>query len=151
MEQRGGQEAFEAKTVAKLTSFGLLVAAYISLNSSLNLLNKWSLGIYGFKFPFMLTACHMAFSFLALAPVALRTPWDVHRRTLEKQWQGVVCIGAFMAFNIVLNNASLVGISLTLNQIIRCDWARPGADVLSPCAHACHLGAGLRRPGPARL
>lgn len=28
-----------------------------SLNSSLNLLNKWSLGVYGFRFPFLLTSC----------------------------------------------------------------------------------------------
>mgnify|MGYP001810377965 CR=1 FL=1 len=31
-----------------------------SLNSSLNLLNKWSLGVYGFRFPFLLTSCAWA-------------------------------------------------------------------------------------------
>ena len=30
---------------------------HCSLNSSLNLLNKWSLGVYGFRFPFLLTSC----------------------------------------------------------------------------------------------
>lgn len=28
-----------------------------SLNSSLNLLNKWSLGVFGFRFPLLLTSC----------------------------------------------------------------------------------------------
>ncbi|PSC71928.1 Drug Metabolite transporter superfamily [Micractinium conductrix] len=36
--------------------FGLMVLAYLGLNSSLNLLNKWSLGVYGFRFPFLLTS-----------------------------------------------------------------------------------------------
>lgn len=102
-----------------IVGFAVLVAAYLSLNSSLNLLNKWALGMYGFRFPFMLTSAHMLFSFFALAPVALREPWEVHLRTLEKQWKGVVYIGCFMALNIALNNISLLDISLTLNQIIR--------------------------------
>ncbi|PRW60834.1 Drug Metabolite transporter superfamily [Chlorella sorokiniana] len=100
-------------------TFAMLVITYLGLNSSLNLLNKWSLGVYGFRFPFLLTSCHMAFSFVVLAPVALRESWESHRRTLEKQWKGVVYIGSFMALNIALNNISLLDISLTLNQIIR--------------------------------
>lgn len=79
----------------------------------------------------------MAFSFLVLAPVAMREPWESHRRTLEKQWRGVVYIGSFMALNIALNNISLLDISLTLNQIIRCVgvgagcWVRAGCWVLA--------------------
>ncbi len=38
----------------------------------------------------------MAFSFVVLAPVALMQPWESHRRTLEKQWKGVVYVGSFM-------------------------------------------------------
>ena len=41
-------------------------------------------------------AGHMAFSFLVLAPVALLQPWESHRRTLEKQWKGIVYVGSFM-------------------------------------------------------
>lgn len=52
-----------------------------SLNSSLNLLNKWSLGVYGFRFPFLLTSCEQELSFaprvlwraLALQPLAALT------------------------------------------------------------------------------
>lgn len=61
----------------------------------------------------------MAFSFTVLAPVALAQPWSVHQATLQKQWRGILCIGAFMALNIALNNISLLDISLSLNQIIR--------------------------------
>lgn len=61
----------------------------------------------------------MAFSFAALAPVALCMPRELHERTLRQQWRGIVYIGAFMALNITLNNMSLQDITLTLNQIIR--------------------------------
>ena len=77
----------------------------------------------------------MAFSFLVLAPVALREPWEAHRRTLEKRWQGVVYIGAFMALNIALNNISLLDISLTLNQIIRCALAHAAGIHPTSCRH----------------
>ena len=33
--------------------------------------------------------------------------------------QGIACIGVFLALNISLNNASLVGMSLVLNQVVR--------------------------------
>lgn len=102
-----------------LAGFLVLIAAYLGLNSSLNMLNKWALGVYGFRFPFLLTSTHMLFSFCALAPIAMRESIKVHRHTLERQWKGVVYIGMFLALNIALNNVSLLDISLSLNQIIR--------------------------------
>lgn len=156
----------EKPTTQALTivNFVTLIAAYLSLNTSLNLLNKvgaclgewqargalgrrappelcpaslqWALGVYGFRFPFLLTSTHMAFSFLVLAPFALRTSWETHLRTLEKQWKGILYIGGFMALNIALNNISLLDISLSLNQVIR--WGRrPGGGM--------HLGLDARR------
>jgi drug/metabolite transporter (DMT)-like permease len=80
---------------------------------------QWALGHYGLTFPLALTCSHMAFSFVALAPFALRTQWEVHQRTLAKQWPGILYIGCFMALNIALNNISLLDISLSLNQVIR--------------------------------
>ncbi|KAI3431814.1 hypothetical protein D9Q98_010567 [Chlorella vulgaris] len=97
----------------------LLVSVFLCLNSSLNLMNKWALGHAGFRFPFLLSSCHMAFSFAVLAPVALLRGGEQHRRTLDRQWGGILAIGAFMALNIALNNISLLDISLSLNQIIR--------------------------------
>ena len=76
-------------------------------------LNAEQVGVYGFRFPFLLTSCHMAFSFVALAPLALRESWESHQRTLAKQWRGIVYIGAFMALNIALNNISLLDIRCT--------------------------------------
>ena len=102
--------------------YAILITLYLSLNSTLNLANKYVLGMYGFSFPLLLTTCHMLFSFLALAPfmfsVSMRAK---HAETLGKQWKGIVAIGVFMATNIALNNTSLVAMTLTLNQIIRCE------------------------------
>lgn len=107
------------KTVASLASYLGLIIAFLFLNSSLNLVNKWALGHAGLRFPFLLTSCHMTFSFVVLAPFALAQPWETHRATWSKQGKGLVAIGAFMALNIALNNISLLDISLSLNQIIR--------------------------------
>lgn len=97
-----------------------VVAAYLTLNVTLNLMNKWLLGIYGFSFPLLLTSCHMLFSFLMLLPFMLREPFrSLHKATLQKQWKGIIGIGLFMAVNIAFNNLSLVQITLSLNQVIR--------------------------------
>ncbi|KAK9807025.1 hypothetical protein WJX72_010960 [[Myrmecia] bisecta] len=84
-------------------------------------MNRWALGIYGFAFPVLLTMTHMGFSFCVLLPLMLTHPSfkTQHRTTLKRQWKGLLCIGAFMAMNIGLNNLSLVEISLSLNQVIR--------------------------------
>ena len=75
----------------------------------------------GFSFPLFLTVGHMVFSFVVLAPVMAFQPFaSLHHATLRKQWKGLVCIGGFMALNIALNNLSLVDITLSLNQVIRC-------------------------------
>lgn len=122
--------------VKPISTFGLVgtIAAYLTLNSTLNLMNKWLLGIYGFQFPLLLTSCHMLFSFMILLPVMLTNPFKaLHLPTLCKQWKGIVCIGMFMAVNIAFNNLSLVSITLSLNQVIRqvsCCCPRCGSSVL---------------------
>lgn len=107
----------------KFVFFTGLVAAYLTLNSLLNLSNKWVLSSstgYGFTFPLALTCCHMGFSFLALLPHMLsKSMRGTHRASIEKQWKGLVAIGVLMAANIAFNNSSLVNMSLSLNQIIR--------------------------------
>lgn len=106
------------------------------------LLLQWALGVYGFRFPFLLTSTHMLFSFCILAPVALREPIKSHKMILEKQWKGVVYIGSFLALNIALNNISLLDISLSLNQVIRCAG---GA-----CSPRCAVQRGSRQGGLQR-
>mmetsp|Transcript_7751 Transcript_7751/g.15824 ORF Transcript_7751/g.15824 Transcript_7751/m.15824 type:complete len:364 (-) Transcript_7751:643-1734(-) len=99
----------------------VVVFLYLALNSFLNLLNKWALGVYGFKFPIVMTVMHMTFSFLFLLPIMLIHPSYAgqHQPLLKAQWKGVALIGSFMAINIALNNASLVTMTLSLNQVIR--------------------------------
>lgn len=98
----------------------LLIIAFFCLNVTLNLLNKWALGIYGFHFPLILTICHMAFSFTALLPNMLsKRVKSKHVPTLKKQWLGLITTGTLMAANVALNNFSLIGLTLSLNQVIR--------------------------------
>ena len=74
----------------------------------------------GFTFPLAMTVSHMTFSFVMLAPIMMLPSFrGLHKATLQKQWKGMLFIGAFLALNIALNNISLVEISLSLNQVIR--------------------------------
>lgn len=107
------------KSLGTTLRIGITIAAYLLLNSSLNLLNKWALGSF-FSFPLLLTTFHMLFSFVMLFPFMMSSHYiSLHQPTLKRQWRGLTCIGVFMATNIALNNLSLVRISLSLNQVIR--------------------------------
>ena len=76
--------------------------------------------MYGFRFPFFLTASHMAFCFVALLPRELcRARSGDGQDPVRRQWRGLLGIGAFLACGISLNNISLMDISLSLNQVIR--------------------------------
>lgn len=140
-DQGLGRNAFEwplplekANTMKQARSwlfYGSLVAIYLTLNSVLNLTNKWVLSSdtgYGFSFPLLLTSCHMAFSFLALLPMMLAPARRaVHAESLGKQWRGLVAVGMFMALNVSLNNTSLVWLALSVNQVIRCGKTSGGS------------------------
>ena len=102
-----------------VTEFAVLILLYLFLNSTLNIMNRWALGIYGFTFPILLTICHMMFAFVVLLPVMVANTKLQHKSTLKRQYKGLICIGVFMALNVSLNNLSLVQISLSLNQVIR--------------------------------
>ena len=99
---------------------GSLMSSYLLLNMSMNLANKYVLGVHGFRFPVLLTISHMAFSCLLLAPImAMKVHRIQHKAMLIQQWKRIVAIAGLMSASIALNNASLVRMSLTLNQIIR--------------------------------
>ena len=67
-----------------------------------------------------MTVSHMASTFAMLSPIMMLPSFRVlHWPTLQKQWKGILFIGAFLSLNIALNNISLVEISLSLNQVIR--------------------------------
>ena len=80
---------------------GFVIALYLGLNISLNLLNKWTLTLYGFNLPLFMSLAHMGFSFLALLPIMLmRSFYDLHVPTLQKQWPGILAISSFFAMNV---------------------------------------------------
>ena len=90
---------------------GLTICVYLSLNISLNMLNKWTLSLYGFKFPLFMSLAHMLFSFCALLPImATRSFRELHIPTLQKQWPGITAIGAFFAVNVSFHAALHGGI-----------------------------------------
>lgn len=101
----------------------LVVAAYLTLNSALNLLNRWALGTADFHFPLFMTAMHMVFSVLCLSPIVRCSDHykQKHHELLDSKsvWRGVAIVGVFNALQIALNNASLVYIELSMNQVIR--------------------------------
>lgn len=101
----------------------IVVALYLSLNSALNLLNRWALHSSGFSFPLVMTASHMFFSVICLAPVLLRS---LHYRAKHVEvmesfsiLRGLAVVGLFNGLQIALNNASLMFIELSMNQVIR--------------------------------
>ena len=96
----------------------LIVALYLALNSSLNLLNRYTLGHAGSN---------------TVSPRALRLVFQIcssrrwssaasrrrRTQTVGRLWKALAAIGAFMSLNIALNNASLLHLSLSINQVIR--------------------------------
>ena len=72
--------------------FTVLIVLYLTLNSTLNIMNRWALGIYGFTFPILLTICHMMFAFVVLLPVmAANTRLAAQGATLKRQYKGLMC------------------------------------------------------------
>lgn len=112
----------ELSAMERSTPYRVFIAmAYLALNTSLNMLNRWALGQYKFRFPMLLTAAHMIFGSLVLLPMMLLTEGyrGTHTANWRKEWKALVFIGAVNGPQIALNNASLVSIELSLNQVIR--------------------------------
>jgi solute carrier family 35, member E4 len=97
-----------------------LIATYLVLNMSINLLNKFIISRTGFAFPFAISIAHMVFTIVALLPVMLTVEYRAsHVETLRTNIFGLLVIGVSFSVNIALNNKSLTLISLSLNQMIR--------------------------------
>ena len=108
-----------AGSMADLAGQGMLIGAYLVLNSGLNLANRYLLGLYGFRYPFLLTMSHLGFAWVALfIPLATR---GASTSVWKKNWRGLAATGTCMAANIGCNNLSLVRLPLALNQTLR--WA----------------------------
>ena len=98
-----------------------VVIGYLVVNCGLSLLNRWGLGMRGFRFPLSMTALHMAFGSVALTPfMALHSRYRAgHARALRSRWRGIVTIGLLNCLQIGANNSALVLIELSLNQVLR--------------------------------
>ena len=94
---------------------------YLGLNSGLNLLNRWALGLYGLKFPLIMTSAHMIFGSTALSPMMLlqESYASRHALVLQNDWKGLATIAIMNGFQIACNNASLTVMELSMNQVIR--------------------------------
>ena len=53
----------QGRTMSQTLRVSVVIALYLLLNSSLNMLNKWALASF-FPFPLLLTTVHMLFSFV---------------------------------------------------------------------------------------
>lgn len=115
----------------------LQILLFLTLNSTLNLFNRWLLGMAGFPFPILITICHMVFSCVTLAPLVLLGTSSNNKQSAPPSKAAsepskapppasptypyllIALSGVSQAANIATNNMSLVSITLTLNQIIR--------------------------------
>jgi hypothetical protein len=106
---------------AELSFAVFIILAYLGLNSGLNLLNRWALGLYGLKFPLFMTAAHMIFGSCALSPMMIinDTYFSRHSTVVQNDWKGLATIAAFNGIQIAMNNASLTVMELSMNQVIR--------------------------------
>ena len=100
----------------------VIVCAFITLNSALSLVNRWGLGVVGgLHLPLIMTASHMIFGAFVLAPLMILH--DGYACTLLDEARShsrvLVAVGVMNALQIGMNNASLVSIELSLNQVIR--------------------------------
>mmetsp|Transcript_5731 Transcript_5731/g.12489 ORF Transcript_5731/g.12489 Transcript_5731/m.12489 type:complete len:323 (-) Transcript_5731:532-1500(-) len=108
-------------TTAQTVFAVFIICAYLLLNSFLNLLNRWALGLYGLRFPLIMTACHMIFGSCALSPLMfLKDEYSSrHASVMQNDWKGLAVIAVMNGFQIACNNASLTVMELSMNQVIR--------------------------------
>merc|ERR1712166_1113715 len=122
---------YPAATMVTCTKDHALIGGVISLwmflNFALNFFNKWAFtkvedGGAGFSFPIFCTMWNTLASFLGANLLMLMVP--VNRTIRWKQFVdnkfALLVFGVVFSSNIVTNNASLVYISLSVNQVIKC-------------------------------
>ncbi|KAF4717903.1 hypothetical protein FOZ63_013849, partial [Perkinsus olseni] len=98
-----------------------IILLYCGLNATMGLFNRWALGVHGFHFPLILTGANMVAMVLTIGPVvacwpSMRAQVSTH---LRKHIWPVCAVSILNGVQLALNNASLVRIELSMNQIIR--------------------------------
>ena len=98
-----------------------VIMAFLALNSTLSILNRYALGTLGLSFPVMLTATHMVLGSAIFAPLMLLhdSYATQHREVVGTRWRAFCVIAILNSLQIACNNAALVSIELSMNQVIR--------------------------------
>jgi len=104
----------------------LVVASWASINLALNFFNSYALrpeekGGLGFSFPFVYSGCHQIASFIGVNVIFKVKPKlnTLSRAQWKAKWPALLGLSVMMVANIGCNNASLVYVGLSINQIIK--------------------------------
>ena len=98
----------------------VLITMYLILNLSLNLYNKLIFSSYHFNFPVLIMFFHQGLLYFTLRTFTVLG--FVPKPTFQTKSElvgPVMIVGFFFALNIICNNASLIYISLSLNQCLK--------------------------------
>ena len=111
--------------LAEHVELGLVIAlfAWVALNVTLNVFNKWALSpdAGAFSFPIFYSASHMFMGLLSssLIMAVLPSRRDLAFSQLQKHGGKLLALSTLTVLNITTSNASLVYIGLSVNQIIK--------------------------------
>merc|ERR1712166_630666 len=104
----------------------VVVAAWASINLALNFFNSYALrpeekGGLGFSFPFVYSGCHQIASFIGVNVIFKVKPNlnTLSRAQWKAKWPALLGLSVMMVLSIGCNNASLVYVGLSVNQIIK--------------------------------
>jgi drug/metabolite transporter (DMT)-like permease len=98
----------------------MLILCYLTLNLSLNLYNKIVFSSYHFNFPCVIMFFHQGLLYFTLRLLTLLGILPKPTNATKIELIGpVMIVGFFFALNIICNNASLIYISLSLNQCLK--------------------------------
>lgn len=106
---------------------GFVIFMWMFLNFALNFFNKWAFtkaedGGAGFSFPIFYTMWNTFASFLGANLLMVMVPSNrtiTWKQFIDNKF-ALLVFGVVFSSNIVTNNASLVYISLSVNQVIKC-------------------------------
>ena len=101
-----------------------LVASWYASNIGVLLLNKYLLSVYGFRFPILLTACHMTACTLLSALAHHHRPFSSSSSSRSRgsrsraQLARVAVLGAVFCASVVAGNVSLRHLPVSFNQAV---------------------------------
>ncbi|KAG8464669.1 hypothetical protein KFE25_010037 [Diacronema lutheri] len=98
------------------------VLLYLAFNATFNLFNRWALHMSGFHFPVVMTACHVLVSTILLLPLFSVGHYRAGNASVlssRRVLRDLAVVGVLQGLQVATNNASLVYIELSMNQVVR--------------------------------